>query len=334
MNRIQAGHMPAHFNRYKNMVVDDVLPTSTSRLHNRLFAWTRRKHIAVKDEDSTALNAYLINPAYIDQSVVLPAQKGTEPSSQHTVIQYSQITRPSTSRPSFITGVGDVMTRVQQSLSHEMGKIVAFAGAIAARSKTFFKGANTYTIQHGARKAWSRRLATFATALTLMGAGSIPFIISENDPGSITEQGSSQTSTSSNGQDQSIRTSSSQVTIPLFSNEPSVIASEVPNQSSSANADQRSVARPMASPSYDSSATYGGTDQTLVQEQNVEPAPITESNNPILATPEPAPEPLPIAPIEDITEPVPFVEDVTYVLNNTVTNTTETITDTTGQLGL
>lgn len=332
MNRTQAAQMPTHFSNYKGLVVGDVIPTDTMRMHSRLFAWSRRKHIAVKDDDASQLNAYLINPAYLSRSVVTPAQTQVDLVNSQRVIQYSQISRNiATSKASTI--LHTALMRTKKTASLTTTKIAAFAGAIITQARTVFHSANIYTLQHGARKTWSRRLATFATALALVGAGSAPFIMSDQDTIKTTGQNTTSSSIqSADTANQNSRSVPGPNNIPLFSDQSAQAAPQLFNEPTASHSDtSKAAVIEQVETSYSMPApieTNPSTTETQTYPSTTSP----DQSAPLPIAPEQTVEPLQT--IQEVADPQPLLEGVTYNITETVSNTADTTTTLMDTVGL
>lgn len=97
MNRFTTASMQSGALRYKHLTVGDMRPDATTKLYKRIFKGTGRKYIPVKDvtndQMGRELNAYLINPEYIDKSVVSPevVSQNLEPKPVVRALQYSKL---------------------------------------------------------------------------------------------------------------------------------------------------------------------------------------------------------------------------------------------------
>ncbi len=97
MNRFTTANVQSGALRYKHLTVGDMRPDATTKLYKRIFKGTGRKYIPVKDvtndQMGRELNAYLINPEYIDKSVMSPevVSQNLEPKPVVRALQYSRL---------------------------------------------------------------------------------------------------------------------------------------------------------------------------------------------------------------------------------------------------
>lgn len=97
MNQFTAAGLQSGSLRYKHLTVGDMRPDATTKLYKRMFKGPRRRYIPVKDitndQMGRELNAYLINPEYMDRSVVSPevVSQRLEPKPVVRTLQYSKL---------------------------------------------------------------------------------------------------------------------------------------------------------------------------------------------------------------------------------------------------
>lgn len=97
MNRSTFASMQGGILHYKNLTVGDMRPDTTTKLYKRMFKSASRKYIPVKDITNDTmgreLSAYLINPEYIDKSVIDPGvvTRQLHPAPLVRAVQYSRL---------------------------------------------------------------------------------------------------------------------------------------------------------------------------------------------------------------------------------------------------
>lgn len=135
MNQFTNARMRNGIIRYQNLTVGDVRPDATTKLYQRMFKGVGRKYIPVKDVTNDnmgrELNAFLINPEYIDKSVLDPSVllHQLEPKPVNRVIQYSRLTY---NRPKAVNN------------SQTTARVAAvFAAALSVGKRAVMKAKNT-----------------------------------------------------------------------------------------------------------------------------------------------------------------------------------------------
>lgn len=152
----------------KYLTVGDVKPNTTMRLHKRMFAHVRRKHIPVKDMSQDAmgreLSSYLINPDYIDTSSDIFRHHMT-PKPVVRAVQYSRLQSTGTKGS------------VRQALHLDVrGWMKALARRVR-RTMLYLPIGKTYSIADGLtlhrRRTIVRTTAALTTGLSILGIGFI-----------------------------------------------------------------------------------------------------------------------------------------------------------------
>lgn len=327
MNRINAATTPAHFKGYKNLTVDDVLPTETTRLYHKLFSWRRSKRIPVKDLSAAGeLNAFLINPAYLKKAQSMRTSNAVAQASKPAVIQYSQITRS-------LPWSSEMRYQVEKWVNafYDACKYVLTVAVPSALLQPFQQvnnmttGAKKYTIEKGFVPLWRAKVAKRAGGLavgTLLLSGfvigSMISVQNTAEPKIGTKKpAASHQSTGASRSSQNTGNNTSPISLPMSPGSTGDMplgqsaASETPVTPSSSGTN---------SPS-DSSALNGVTNTvTPILNQPLQPnLPASPIN------PSPAPAPLP----SPNTQPV---GDVVNGVGQTLDNTVDTVTDAAGGL--
>lgn len=148
---------------------DGVFPTATMRLHQRIVGWHRKRRIPVYDADkSNTLNAYLIDPKYLENGEVITPPKeipDVQAKPNIPVYQYSKITHDSARRKSnLIVQIAEAGRTLRKYFA---AGVSAFVADIAARYHSFTSPTHSsiYTINSGLSPWWKQRLKVFTAAL-------------------------------------------------------------------------------------------------------------------------------------------------------------------------
>ncbi len=165
--------------RHTGREYDAVVSSPSSQIYNRMFAWRGRKHIPVRDESEgvgKGLNAYLINPAYLDlkrASTIQPAESVTPNSIP--VYQYSRLTREAHGNQVTSVIETEYARRFANIISALVGSVVSTAAEVSHRVSSAIQPALTYSYeQAGFRKEQIRRsFAKFAVVGMLLGGAAL-----------------------------------------------------------------------------------------------------------------------------------------------------------------
>lgn len=211
MTRYQAAKtMPAQFTSYKHLTVGDILPDATTRLYKRLFVSDRKKYIPVKDvtkdRAGRELNAYLINPNFIDKAT-LPGEEivkrmAAKPAVR--AIQYSALPRHQPNDPKSKLLSGDIFGRA-------VGPVVLLPHKIILSAQQVVKAIqgiritmplrNVYSASAGLTPRWRSNVLAKLGAIALVIGGALAFapdsskITPDKQPTSAVSQPSESSST-------------------------------------------------------------------------------------------------------------------------------------------
>lgn len=315
MNRSHTAYVPPHFARYQDMIVDDVVPTPTMQLHRRLFSWSRRKHIPIKDEDAGQLNAYLINPAYLDKNVV-KHNEYVKSQNRFSMIQYSQLARPYENGASIVKQAPRLYYNLQESLNRLPRLLSSLFRNISLKSWNVGRTSTRYEIKRGARQPISYRFVSYGAIFLTLGVGAALLAQPDEAQTPWVAQDTTTSSVVTNTQNaQSNRGPVAPDNIPLF-DEPagSISSSRVLPVIANTTQDQSSnipVANNVVTPPNQiSSPSAENTTQTLSPESSGESSAVAESQ--------------PTEPTSD--------ESPSTVIDNTVDTVTDITTDTVSEL--
>lgn len=190
MTRYQAAKiMPAQFSSYKHLTVGDILPDATTKLYKRLFVSDRKKYIPVKDitkdRAGRELNAYLINPDFIDKAT-LPGEEivnRMEAKPAVRAIRYSALPRlePDFLKTNLVSG--DILARLAGSTVLLPKKIILgtrqIVDSVRNISITMPVG-KVYSASAGLTPRWRRHMLVKLGAIALVIGGALAFAPDNN----------------------------------------------------------------------------------------------------------------------------------------------------------
>lgn len=298
---------------------DGVFPTETMRLHNRIFGWHRKRHIPVVDANArNNLNAYLIDPQYLDESATeqehAKAIPVTHVPSNLPVYQYSKITRNYDSSTFAEAGPLSIAAgRLVHGIKLGFG---AFTSDLIARYRAFRTQGTTahYAIGSGVSPWWKQRIRLFATAVITGGLliAAIAFtpdnttkprpVSAELNPAVTDKTTPSNTSTKS-----------------------SMISSPANNQTSATTPNHASVSQHplLSTPTQPKLSAQQLVTSPTNSATTTPTAPITSTTQTVPTAPLPAPS-TPSPTINNLTDPIltPVTNTVNDVLSTQITVTT------------
>ena len=330
MNRITSASLQSGILRYKNLTVGDVRPDATTKLYKRMFKGNGRKYIPVKDLTNDTmgreLSAYLINPEYIDKSVIDPdvVSRQLNPVPVVRTIQYSRLAysqpakgaRKQTSRRA-ASLFGAALMIGQKAVT--LAKTIVKQVVDKSTQKPFSR---TYSVQKGMSSGINRRHASTGSVLVIAIVGIIGLQnMNSQQVDTPKPIATPVNSTIENPITSSGLTNTSQP-IPIFNSATSSSTPQGPkysiqprNTGSSVVNNQPAIV-PMALTSQAPSSSAIAETAPVISPVVTQP---TADNpaNPIDDTP---------TPIETIPEPLPIVEStVTESVNTVVDTTTQTL---------
>lgn len=321
MNRSHTAYLPSHFARYQDMIVDDVVPTPTMQLHRRLFSWPRRKHIPIRDEDDGQLNAYLINPAYLDKNVV-KSNEYFKSQNRFSIIQYSQLVRPYENGASIAKQAPRLYYNLRESLNWLPRLLSSLFRNNSLKSWNVRRTSTRYEIKRGARQSISYRFVSYGAIFMTLGVGAALLAQPDKAQTPWVAQDTSTSSVTTNMQNaQSSHGEVAPDDIPLFDEPAGSISSSrvlpvIHNTSRAQSSNVPLANNEVSPPNQISNLSAENTPQALSPESSGEPNAPTQSQ--------------PTEPISD--------ESPSTALDNTMDTVTDITTDTvsglTSTLGL
>ncbi len=165
--------------RHTGREYDAVVSSPSTQLYNRMFAWKSRKHIPVRDESEgvgKGLNAYLINPAYLDlkrASTIQPVEVVTH--NTIPVYQYSRLTREAHGNQVANVIETEYARRFANVIGALVSSVVSTTVEVSRRVRSAVQPALIYSYeQAGFRKEQMRRsFAKFAVVGMLLGGAAL-----------------------------------------------------------------------------------------------------------------------------------------------------------------
>jgi hypothetical protein len=162
-----------HDNRQMHRT-EGVFPTRTMRLHQRLVGWHRKRRIPVRDADKpSTLNAYLIDPKYLENGeVVTPIKENPQPPQRTSipVYQYSRITRDGA------LAAPKLITQLAHGTEHIQSKVFLWLGAFGSELKSRYQALilhrphTQYEVSKGTLPWWRRKITMFAMVTVISAA--------------------------------------------------------------------------------------------------------------------------------------------------------------------